>query len=232
MKGVLKIGHRGAKGHVAENTIESIQKALEFGVDAIEIDVHRCKTGELVVIHDFTLDRTTDGSGEIAKKSLTELKALKVEEQFEIPLLTEVLNLIEGKCTINIELKGLNTATVTSEIIKKFITEKRWKYDDFIVSSFQKNELFQMRKLDEKVFLGILSKASVMEAIELGKLLKASAIHPSLGIITRDNVKASQQAGYKVNVWTVNEPEDIARMREFGVDGIISDFPDRLFEKK
>lgn len=226
---LLKIGHRGAKGYLAENTLESIQKALNFGVDAIEIDVHRCKTGELVVIHDFTLDRTTNGSGEVAKKSLTEIKALKVEDEFEIPLLTEVLDFIQGKCRINIELKGLNTATATAKIIKKYIAEKNWTYKDFIVSSFQKNELFQMRKLDENAALGILSKASVTEAIELGKLLKASAIHPSLGIITRDNVKASHKAGFSVNVWTVNEPEDIQRMREFGVDGIISDFPDRLF---
>ena len=225
---LLKIGHRGAKGHIAENTLESILKALDFGVNAIEIDVHKCKTGELVVIHDFTLDRTTNGSGEIAKKSLAELKALKVENKFRIPLLTEVLDLIEGRCTINIELKGLNTATATSEIIKKYIAERNWKYEDFIVSSFQKNELFQMRKLDENVPLGILSKASVTEAIALGNLLKASKIHPSLGIITRDNVKASHEAGFKVNVWTVNEPEHIARMQEFGVDGIISDFPDRL----
>ena len=218
----------GAKGHLAENTLESIQKALDFGVDAIEIDAHRCKTGELVIIHDFTLDRTTNGSGEIAKKSLAELQALKIENKFRIPLLTEVLDLIEGKCAINIELKGLNTATATSKILKKYIAERNWKYEDFIVSSFQKNELFQMRKLDENVPLGILSKASVTEAIELGKLLNASAIHPSLGIITRDNVKASHEAGFKVNVWTVNEPEHIARMQEFGVDGIISDFPDRL----
>ncbi len=228
MRKILKIGHRGAKGHLAENTLESIEKALEFKVDAIEIDVHRCRSGELVVIHDFTLDRTTDGSGEIAKKTLAELKVLKVEYEFKIPLLTEVLDLIAGKCVINIELKGLNTATATSEIIKHYIGENNWKYEDFIVSSFQKNELFQMRKLDKKVPLGILSKASVTEAIELGKLLKASAIHPSLGIITRDNVKASHKAGFKVNVWTVNEPEDIERMKGFGVDGIISDFPDRL----
>ncbi|SKB46319.1 glycerophosphoryl diester phosphodiesterase [Salegentibacter holothuriorum] len=226
---LLKIGHRGAKGHLAENTLESIQKALNFGVDAIEIDVHRCKTGELVVIHDFTLDRNTNGSGEVAKKSLAEIKALKVENAFKVPQLTEVLDFIQGKCTINIELKGLNTATATAEIIKKYIAEKNWNYKDFIVSSFQKNELFQMRQLDENIALGILSKASVAEAIELGKLLKASAIHPSLGIITRDNVKASHKAGFKVNVWTVNELKDIQRMREFGVDGIISDFPDRLF---
>lgn len=228
---LLKIGHRGAKGHLAENTLESIQKALDFGADAIEIDVHRCKTGELVVIHDFTLDRTTNGSGEIAKKPLTELKMLKVEGQFKIPLLSEVLDLIKGKCTINIELKGLNTARATSKMIKNYIVENNWKYEEFIVSSFQKNELFQMRQLDGSVPLGILSKASVTEAIELGKLLKASAIHPSLGIITRDNVQASHEAGFKVNVWTVNEPEDIIRMQDFGVDGIISDFPDRLSQE-
>lgn len=228
MKSILKIGHRGAKGHIAENTLESIQKALELEVDAIEIDVHRCNSGEIVVIHDFTLDRTTNGSGEVAKRAWEELKSLKVEENFRIPLLTEVLDLIEGKCSINIELKGLNTATGTSEIIQDYIEKGSWKYQDFIVSSFQKNELFQMRQLDEKVPLGILSKASVSEAIELGKLLNAQAIHPSLGIITRDSVQNSHQAGFKVNVWTVNEPDDISRMNDFGVDGIISDFPDRL----
>lgn len=229
MKSILKIGHRGAKGLLAENTLESIQKAIDLGVDAIEIDVHRCKTGEIVVFHDFTLDRTTNGSGEIAKKSREELKLLKVEEYFHIPLLTEVLDLIEGKCSINIELKGLNTAVGTSEIIQKYIAKGNWKYQDFIVSSFQKNELFQIKQFDEKVPLGVLSKASVSEAIELGKLLNAQAIHPSLGIITRDSVKNSHQAGFKVNVWTVNEPDDITRMINFGVDGIISDFPDRLF---
>ncbi|MGM0932113.1 MAG: glycerophosphodiester phosphodiesterase [Bacteroidota bacterium] len=229
MKSILKIGHRGAKGLLAENTLESIQKAIDLGVDAIEIDVHRCKTGEIVVFHDFTLDRTTNGSGEIAKKSREELKLLKVEEYFHIPLLTEVLDLIEGKCSINVELKGLNTAVGTSEIIQKYIAKGNWKYQDFIVSSFQKNELFQIKQFDEKVPLGVLSKASVSEAIELGKLLNAQAIHPSLGIITRDSVKNSHQAGFKVNVWTVNEPDDITRMINFGVDGIISDFPDRLF---
>lgn len=228
MKSILKIGHRGAKGHIAENTLESIQKALDLGIDAIEIDVHRCNSGEIVVIHDFTLDRTTNGSGEVAKRAWEELKSLKVEEYFRIPLLTEVLDLIEGKCSINIELKGLNTATGTSEIIQDYIEKGSWKYQDFIVSSFQKNELFQMRQLDEKVPLGILSKASVSEAIELGKLLNAQAIHPSLGIITRDSVQNSHQAGFKVNVWTANEPDDISRMKDFGVDGIISDFPDRL----
>lgn len=228
MKPILKIGHRGAKGYLAENTLESIDKALHLGVDAIEIDVHRCHSGELVVIHDFTLDRTTNGSGEVAKRDWEVLKRLTVEGEYKLPVLEDVLNFIEGRCSINIELKGLNTAEGTARIIQEYIRDHAWEYSDFIVSSFQKNELFQLRKIDDHIPIGVLSKASVNEAIELGKLLRAEAIHPSLGIITRDSVKNSHNAGFKVNVWTVNEPQDIARMKEFGVDGIISDFPDRL----
>lgn len=107
---ILKIGHRGAMGYVAENTIESIKKALEFKVDGIEIDVHKCKSGELVVFHDFTLDRMTNGTGEISQYSLLELKKLKVNDEYEIPTFEEVLNEIDKKCFINIELKGRNTA--------------------------------------------------------------------------------------------------------------------------
>lgn len=228
MKQPQKIGHRGAKGHLAENTLESIKLALEFGVDAIELDVHKCSSGELVVIHDFTLDRTTDGEGEVALKSLEELKSLTVNEKFRIPLLTEVLDLIQGKCWINIELKGLNTAAETCRIIENYIKNFNWNQGDFIVSSFQKNELFEVYKINPDIRIGVLSKASVNEALQLGKMLNAKAIHPSLGIATRENVKQAQNAGFKVNVWTVNEPADILRMKDFGVDGIISDYPERL----
>ncbi|MEO2063880.1 MAG: glycerophosphodiester phosphodiesterase family protein [Christiangramia sp.] len=225
---IKRIGHRGAKAHVAENTLESISKALEIGVDLIEIDVHKCASGELWILHDFTLDRTTNGSGEIAKRSAEEIASLKVEGRYKIPLLTEVLDLIEGRCDINIELKGLNTAGPACRLIAEKIKSGKWTYSNFIISSFQKNELFKVRQYDEQVPIGILSKASVPEAIELAKKLHASAIHPSLGIITRDNVKRCHEENLKVNVWTVNEYNDIQRMLEFGVDGIISDFPDRL----
>jgi len=229
MKTIQKIGHRGAKGHLAENTLESIELALSFGVDAIEIDVHRCKSGELVVIHDFTLDRTTNGSGEVIEYNLAELKEFLIEGKYKIPLLTEVLDLIEGKCEINIELKGTNTAEKTCDIVRDYVTNKGWKYTDFILSSFQNNELYEVFKIDKKIPIGILSKASVTEAIELGKKLKAVAIHPSIGITSRDNVKQCHQAGFKINVWTVNDLKSIERMTNFGVDGIISDFPDLLF---
>jgi glycerophosphoryl diester phosphodiesterase len=228
MDSILKIGHRGAKGHLAENTLESIQTALDFGVDMIEIDVHRCRSGEIVVIHDFTLDRTTNGSGEIASKNWEILKELKVGGAYKIPLLTEVLDLIEGKCSINIELKGSNTAKATCDVVQDYVENRNWKYSDFVVSSFQVNELFEARKFSEKIPIGVLSKASVSEAIKKGKDLEAVAIHPSIGIVTKDNVRQTKEAGFKVIVWTVNEPDAIARMKEFGVGGIISDFPDRL----
>lgn len=228
MKQPLKIGHRGAKAHLAENTLESIQKALNLGVDAIELDVHKCRTGELVVIHDFTLDRTTNGEGEVAGKTWEELKAFTIEGRYKIPLLTEVLDLIEGKCRINIELKGSQTAAGACDIIKDYITNRNWSYEDFIVSSFQKNELFEVFTIDPKIPIGILSKASITEAIELGKTVKAKAIHPSIGIISRENVKHCQQQGFLVNVWTVNDPAAVQRMKDFGVDGIISDYPDLL----
>ena len=230
MNNFLKIGHRGAKAHVAENTLESINKALDYQVDMIEIDVHKCLSGELWVIHDFTLDRTTNGSGEIAKRNAEVLRELKVENNFKIPLLSEVLELIHGKCQINIELKGLNTAGPVCKMIQKLVDNEKWKYDDFLISSFQKNELFKVRDYDEKVPIAVLSKASVPEAIEIGKKLNAVAIHPSLGIITRDNTKLCHDHGMNVNVWTVNEYNDIQRMIEFGVDGIISDHPDRLLQ--
>jgi len=227
MNPIYKIGHRGAKGHCTENTLESISLALEMGVDGIEIDVHLCASGELVVFHDFTLDRLSDGFGEISTKSYEQLQELRIKGDYKIPLLTEVLDLIEGKCSINIELKGQHTAKGTCAIITKYI-DKGWEYSSILVSSFQENELLEVKKINSNILIAILSKASVEEAIEWGKVLNATAIHPSLGIITRQSVIDAHNEGFNVNVWTVNEPEDIARMIEFGVDGIISDFPDRL----
>jgi glycerophosphoryl diester phosphodiesterase len=228
MNKILKFGHRGAKGHVTENTLESIQKALDLGVDGIEIDVHVCKTGELVVFHDFTLDRITDGTGEIGKFSLSELKQLKVENLHSIPTLTEVLDLIDNKIFINIELKGEHTANPTCAVIKDYVDNKNWTVDHFIVSSFQEKELLDVFSCNPNIALGVLTKASVNQAVALAKRINAKAIHPNLALLSKDNVKQTQDQGYKVNVWTVNTKQAIARMKSYNVDAIISDFPDRL----
>ena len=225
---ILKMGHRGAMAYVAENTLESIKKALSYHVDGVEVDVHVCASGELVVFHDFTLDRITNGSGEVSKYTLSELKKLRVKHEFEIPTLNEVLDLLDAKYIINIELKGKNTALKTCETIQYYIKEKGWSYSQFLVSSFQHHELEAVFACDKKIPLGVLTKASVAEAIEFAETIKASAIHPNVALLTSENVKTAQKKGYKVNTWTVNDSETIVRVKAYGVDGIISDYPDRL----
>ena len=228
MLGPLRFGHRGAKGLVAENTIESIVFALELGVDGIEIDVYKCKSGELVVFHDFTLDRLTNGTGEISEFTLHELKALTIEGVYKIPTLIEVLNTIDKQCLLNIELKGRNTAMETVRIIQDYIKNKGWKYTDFLVSSFQHQELLEVFSLDKGILLGVLTKANLEEAIDFAKTIKAHAIHPNFSLLSMVNVKLAKKKGFKINTWTVNTPQAIERMKRYKVDMIISDFPDRL----
>lgn len=225
---ILKIGHRGAKAHIAENTLASFQKALDMGVDGIELDVHVCATGELVVIHDFTVDRTTNGTGEVHKLSLTELKDLRVEGEHTIPTLQEVLDIIDKKCFVNIEMKGRHTAKPVSGLMELYVNTKGYSYSDFIVSSFQREELMIMSEINPDIHLGILTQASVTQAWEWAQEFGAKALHPHFSLLTESNVKKAKQAGYKIYTWTVNEPQDIERVKLYDVDGIISDNPERL----
>ncbi|SFN39250.1 glycerophosphoryl diester phosphodiesterase [Bizionia echini] len=221
-------GHRGAKGYLAENTLESIEKALNFNVDGIEIDVHLCASGELVVFHDFTLDRMTNGTGEVGKQTLKALKELIVNGGFQIPTLEEVLNLIDKKCLLNIELKGKNTAIKTCEIVSNYVQNRGWDDTDFIVSSFQHTELETMFQTNKNIPLAVLTKASVTEAVEFAKTIQAKIIHPNFALLTKDNVKLAQSLGFEVNTWTVNDADTILRMKQYGVNGIISDVPDKI----
>lgn len=225
---ILKIGHRGAKAHVSENTLDSIAKALEIGVDAIEIDVHKCASGELVVFHDFTLERMTNGSGEVSKCSLDYLKTLLIDNAYRIPRLTEVLDLINKQCIINIELKGRNTAKATCEVISDYIEKYQWHSNHFLISSFQTEELEKARQINPQLKIGVLTKASVLEALKFAKTLRAYAIHPNVALLTKDNVKTAQDEGYKVIAWTVNDLQTISRLKSYDVDGIISDNPELL----
>ncbi len=225
---MLTIGHRGAKGHVTENTLASFAKALELGVQAIELDVHVCATGELVVFHDVTVDRLTNGTGEVAKFSQAELKALDVRGGHSIPTLREVLDLVNRQCLVNIEMKCRHTAQPVSAIIEEYIAKNGWAYADFIVSSFQYGELKDMSSLNPNVPLGVLTEASVHQAWEWADAFNAVALHPHYTLLTESNVTKAQEAGYKIYTFTVNEPADIAHIKALGVDGIITDFPDRI----
>lgn len=218
-------GHRGAAGLVEENTLESIIEALDHGVDGIEIDVHRCKSGELVVIHDETLDRTTNGRGRVSEYTWSELKKMRTKTGFRIPLLHEVLCLVLGKCMINIEVKGIRTALPTIELLEKHVKDSDWKYDDFIVSSFDHAQLFQIKAVNPMFRLGVLTESNAIEILPLAKALGAFSIHPSISMLRQEEVNQIKQLGYRVYVWTVNTQELINQSKSWNIDGIITDFP-------
>lgn len=224
----LIIGHRGAKGHVAENTLPSIQKALDLGVDAIEIDVFKCASGELVVFHDATLEKLTDAKGAIMDFNLEELRQVKVLNDYQIPTLNEVLDLINGRVILNIELKGPETALATQALLSTYYNKGAWSPEAVLISSFNWEELRLFRTVDASTPLAVLTEENPLEALEVAKALTAIAINPNYKTLTAAAVKTMHTAGYKVYPWTVNAPNAIAQMKRFGVDGIITDYPERI----
>lgn len=227
-KSMLKIGHRGARGHSAENTSNSFQKAIDMNVDGIELDIHLSADGELMVIHDETIDRTTNGKGLINSFTKAELQNFNIEGDKKIPTLTEVFDLVNRKCFINIELKSFETAEKVALLIETYIQDKNWEYSDFIVSSFNWNALQDLNIRNPKIPIGVLTEIDLEEALAFAKFIQAKSINPDFQLLNLENTKKLQENGFEVFPWTVNEIKDIKRIKSFNVNGIITDFPDRV----
>lgn len=225
---MLKIAHRGARGYEPENTLKSFQKALDLNADGIELDVHLSTDGYLIVIHDETIDRTTNGKGLVNTFSLSELKSFLIDGQYKIPTLKEVFDLVDKRCLINIELKGLGTASNVAALIEKYIAEKDWNYEHFIVSSFDWNMLQETSNLNSNIPIGVLTEEDLDKALAFAELIKARAINPDYVLLNEERTKKIQDKGFLVLPWTVNTEKDIQKIKSFNVDGIISDFPDRI----
>ena len=225
---MLKIGHRGAKGYEPENTLVSFQKALDMQVDGIELDVHLSADGELIIIHDETIDRTTNGKGSVNALSLRELKNFQIDGIHKIPTLKEVFDLVNQDCFINIELKNYDTTEKVVSLIKKYVSKKGWKYDRFLVSSFDWNALQQIRFLSDEIPIGVLTETNLDLALAFAKFIQAKSIHPHFHLLTKENTAKIQEKGLQVFPWTINEVEDIQKIKTFNVNGIITDFPNRI----
>lgn len=228
---MLKIGHRGAKGYAPENTLASFKKAIELGVDAIELDIQSCKSGELVVMHDDAVDRTTDGNGFVKKLKLKELKKLDAGMGERIPTLEEVLELADRRVKVNIELKGPKTAKPVMKLINEYTNKNGWNEDDFIISSFSRRELKEARALNPMIRLGVLiSKPRLIDrwSFRFAQKIRANFIGPKKYLVTKRFVRKARNHGLKVFVWTANDPKDIKELIKAGIDGIFSDYPDRL----
>jgi glycerophosphoryl diester phosphodiesterase len=223
---VLIIGHRGSPQQEPENTLASFQKAIDNGIEMIELDVHQCKTGEIVVLHDDTVDRTTNGSGLVAKKTFAQLRLLDAGKNQKIPTLEEVFILINRRAKINIELKGDATAILVAQLICSYIKNKGWHYDDFLVSSFDWNELAQFKRICPGIPVGLLCEGMHPQCSIRGQEIRATTItldDHSVDCSVIDNI---HKHGFKCFVYTVNDIRRAKELAECGVDGIITDIPE------
>jgi glycerophosphoryl diester phosphodiesterase len=219
---LLCIGHRGAAGLEPENTLRSIRRALELGADGIEFDVH-CAGGEIVVIHDNRLDRTTNGKGLLRRHTLAQLRQLDAGHGERIPLLHELLDLINHRVLLNIELKGRGTALPVLHLLRHYCAARGWTPQNFILSSFNRAELDVLRGTEFP--LGILFPRSPRMFRRAARALGAYSIHIARQHANVRLAKRIHAEGLKLFVFTVNDPAEMARMREIGVDGIFTDYP-------
>ncbi len=196
----------------------SFARALQQGATGLEFDVRRCGDGRLVVIHDETIDRTTNGRGRVGKLSYEELKRFDAGCGETIPLLSDVLDRFGSQCVLNIELKDAGIA----RDVGKLVIEKNLN-GSVIVSAFDWNEL---EPLSGEVAIALLSTKPA-NLIPAARDLSAAAIHPRCDLVTTSLLTAAREAGLKVHVWTVNEPSEILFFRELGIDGIFTDFPEK-----
>ena len=217
-------------GHVLENTIESVKKAIELNVDGIEIDVFKSKTGELVVYHDPFLSRLSNSNAFIEQISLDSIKKVELIGGFSIPTLKEIVDIIPEKIFLNIELKGKDTANETNIIIINHLNKFNLPISKFIISSFRWDELKKIRSINKDVPIAILvdSLYKIYDAIKLAKQINADALNPNNKFITKEIVNKIQSNNIKVYPYTINNPRNIRRMRSMGVDAIITDYPERI----
>ena len=217
-------------GHVLENTIESVKKAIELNVDGIEIDVFKSKTGELVVYHDPFLSRLSNSNAFIEQISLDSIKKVELIGGFSIPSLEEIVDIIPEKIFLNIELKGKDTANETNKIIINYLNKYNLPSSKFIISSFIWDELKKIRSINKDVPIAILvdSLYKIDDAIKLAKQINAVALNPNNKFITKGIVNKIQSNNIKVYPYTINTPKNIRRIRSMGVDAIITDYPERI----
>jgi glycerophosphoryl diester phosphodiesterase len=223
---MLRIGHRGARAYEPENTLSSFKKAVEMGVDAVELDVRKTKDRQLVVIHDADVKKTTDGKGLVSELTLKEIKDFSAEKGEKIPTLKEALDFLDKKAKILIELKETNVEKQVLAVVRENGLQK-----NVIIVSFMEEALGKVRKLDKEVETGLIyvkHKNPIKAALDL----EASYLLPLYRFTHTANVKKAHENGLKVIVWTINKPEEVIEYVKKGVDGIASDKPDILFLKK
>ena len=236
--GPLNIAHRGANQVAPENTLRAFREALNRSADGIELDVRLSADGVPVVIHDPTVDATTDGSGVVANMTFAQLRTLDAGGWFDpafkgerIPSLDEVLDAFGGRTLLNLELKG--TQVLDNDLVPATVDllEGHELQQEVLVSCFNPYLLRQVRRLAPRVPLALLYTNTPLPLLRLANLLlgeQPTAIHPHHTIVDERLVAHAHELGVRVNVWTVDDPERMRTLAERCVDGIITNKPKQL----
>lgn len=220
----LRIGHRGAAAYEPENTLRSFQKALECGVGMIELDVHLSASGDLMVIHDATLDRTTNGHGYVHDYTTQELQQFDAGLGEHIPTLDEVIRLVDKRVIINIELKGAGTDVAVVELLTRYM-QQGWDPNLFLVSSFDHHMIARVHALLPEVPVGALLEGIPVRYAAFAADCGASVIGVYKETISQAYIDDAHARGLKIYVYTVDDPEEMAILQAMGVDGIFSNRP-------
>lgn len=219
------IAHRGASGDYPENTLLAIEQAIAQGADAIEIDVFAVD-GELIVIHDHHLSRTTNGSGSIYQHSLTQLQQFDAGRGQRIPTLWQVLQLLAPTTLwLNIELKGEDTVAPLLLLLDKAQRQLNVDGSRLLISSFNHHLLAELKQQQPALKLGALTASLPLDYAAFAQKLQAHSVNCDVSFINQAFVADARARGLKVYVYTVDQADDIARMQLYGVDGIFSNYP-------
>lgn len=233
----LVIAHRGGRDWAPENTLAAFKKSVAAGAGGVEFDVHRCSSGELVVIHDDDLNRTTNGVGFVKESSYEELKRLSAGLWFDkefreerVPLLTEVLDVFNESMLIDIELKNSPMGYDGIEEDLLSVIEPYRKKLKLSVSSFDHHCLRRLRQLDSDIEIGVLASASLLDLKEYCGKVNGSYYIQDYDCLMPDAVAEAHEAGLKIIVWTVNDKYKWQRLIDMGIYGICTDLPGPLIE--
>lgn len=215
------IAHRGFAGAFPENTRKAVEEATEYA-DEIEIDVRRCGSGELVVIHDATVDRVTDGSGAVADHTIDELRALDVLGTGDgVPTLSEVLRAVPNHIGVNVELKESGTEADALEVLSA-------NHPQGIVSSFYRDVLANCRAIEPAIPRAYITDDDGKDGVGVAVGLDCEYVHPSAELCTDRFVSKAHRSGMSVTAWGVDSTSDVEPLAGMGVDGVIADRPDVL----
>ncbi len=221
---LFRFAHRGASGRAPENTLRAVEEAIALGAEGIEIDVYAVE-GELVVIHDSRLERTTNGRGRVMASSLSYLRSLDAGQGQKIPFLREILDLVDRRVAVNVELKGPGTAGPAAALVERYARDLGWRHGNVLFSSFLHHELAVARREAPRIPRGLLTRSPILPSKRLLAELAPVSVHIRLDRVGSRFVDGAHRRGLKVFVYTVNREEDFQSLMDMGVDGVFTDFP-------